>query len=293
MDFSLWIENAAYRSLTEEVSVTPKPGLVDLWDTGAHQDMDYRTFLVSAAAIAPYMGEMAELGRRRWRNAERIFEEARAAGTEAERSMFRATGGINTHKGAVFLLGILCMAAGMVYEKYGFLKKERIFLTAAGAAGPCLTKEMKRILSGTAETHGEKLLVQYGVTGIRGEVQKAFPSLRYYGMPALRKGEAESWGRNERNMYILLALMANVDDTNVLSRTGIQGLFYMRKRAERVLKKLDHPDRFQREMLIMNYEFMERNISPGGCADLLAATILTDEMEKAWGSCSRRRMAGF
>ena len=109
----------AYYALLEEVYTTPKPGLVDLYSCGAHTDMDVQTFERSAEALQPWFIRMAAQGYLLTCTREELFTQIRQTGIMAEKAMFQATGGVNTHKGMIFTLGIFCAAAGRCMKDYG------------------------------------------------------------------------------------------------------------------------------------------------------------------------------
>ncbi len=269
-------------ALIAEVSTTPKPGLVDRHDSGAHTDMCYDTFVTSTQAILPYLAEMASLGLT-WEepDCQGLFPAIRSVGIRAEAAMFQATGGVNTHKGMIFSIGTIAAAAALFYRRHGCFLAEEILLLAGRLCHEELERDFKRIDRQNPKTHGEVLYVRYGEKGIRGEAQKGFPSIRSCSMPAIRALKKTCTDDNQIYINTLLALMSHVDDTNVLIRSGAEALAYEKAEAGRIL---DLGGALTGEGMAAlteaNRDFIRRNISPGGCADLLAATIFLWNLEQ-------------
>ena len=299
---------AARKSLTDEVSATPKPGLVDRLDNGAHRDMCCETFLKSAEAVAPYIKTMAEQGIRFSRQTadeggneqelSLLFSRIRKTGLLAETAMFDATGGVNTHKGIIFSMGILAASAGFLFGQNGLKLPSLDLSELLSLAGKLCQKEIKEDFSALEQrrqqadaksgtenvhfSHGEKLYLAYGCRGIRGEASDGFPALSSVSIEAFSSalealGEQteisqEVW--NRACLQTLLSLMAQVEDTNVIHRGGMEAALYVREQAQKAL--LDGgavADGWQERLSSMNQDFIEKNISPGGCADLLALTV--------------------
>lgn len=262
-------------ALIAEVSATPKPGLVDRHDSGAHTDMCYDTFIASTHAITPYLTEMAGIGFA-WEQPDGVglFRAIRPVGVEAERAMFQATNGVNTHKGMIFSMGIIAASAGLSFRKCGSFCPEEILSLAGTLCREELEQDFLRIDVRNPRTHGEILYARHGNRGIRGEAQEGFPSIRTCSLPALRHCKETCADDNQAYLNTLLHLMSRVDDTNVLIRAGSVQLAYEKAEAQRILKLGGAETREGMDALIQaNTDFIHRNISPGGCADLLAVTI--------------------
>ena len=162
------VSAAALNALIAEVETTPKPGLVDLRDTGSHRDMDCETFRRSAVAVAPFLGEMAGLGYGWAGGLPDLFAAIRPVGVRAERSMFAATGGVNTHKGAIFSLGILAAASGHCRKRCGRFLPEIILSLSGDMVREAMEADFAAMSQRVPVTHGEKLFARYGCRGIRG-----------------------------------------------------------------------------------------------------------------------------
>lgn len=269
-----WIGKAAKTALLSEVSTTPKPGLVDIHDNGAHKDMCYHTFLQSTKAIVPYITEMAEIGSTFRGNPKDLFLTIRPVGIKAEQAMFQATKGVNTHKGLIFSLGILASASAWYYEKKHCFDAETILYLCRQMTYDVLEQDFTQIDKKKPVTHGEKLFVLYGERGIRGEVQSGFLSIRNISLPVMRQLFCFSYEKNQVYLHTLLTLMAHVNDTNVLIRTNMQTLQYVKEESKKILALGGGCTSQGIEAVqLLNQDFIHKNISPGGCADLLAATI--------------------
>ena len=264
------ISSFAMKALLYEVSATPKPGLVDRVGSGAHRDMDYFTFIDSTVSLHGTFYACTETGANFCGEPKELLKLLRPIGIDGEREMLKVTKGVNTHKGAIFSLGIICAAAGhLLTESHttedlcSYVKKMTVELV----------QELKNNLSQTA---GERLYHNFGVLGIRGEVSLGFPSVRKFGLPIMRKIHSEGiLSKNEMLIEILIRLLAHVTDSNVLSRAGLKGLELVQSSAE---KSIALGGVYTQEgwysIVAMDQLFIDENISPGGAADLLAVTAM-------------------
>ena len=264
-------------ALMEEIRATPKPGLVDLHDSGAHRDMDADTFFVSARTIAPFLGRMYGEGAAGAWEPGVLFSRIRSIGRAAETAMFAATGGVNTHKGAIFILGLLSAAAGELGRSGSVSSDAVLARCRALAAGP-LEEELAELASRPPRTHGERIYRSTGSAGIRGEAISGFPALRDVALPALRDQTQPDW--NRQLLYTLLRLITAVEDTTLLHRGGEAGLQWARQQASAFLAA--YPvltEKAMAELDQMNTAFIQRNLSPGGSADLLSAAVFLYRLE--------------
>lgn len=275
------IGTKAWQALLEEVYTTPKPGLVDTWSCGAHTDMDVHTFERSAEALRPYFIRMAEQGYTLQCSPKELFAEIRKTGILAEQAMYRATNGVNTHKGLIFTLGIFCAAAGRCAAAGGDATAHgntftitALFYMEQQMTAEILTEELRNINSTTAVSNGEKNLLQYGTFGIRGEALRGYPAVRNLALPTLMEGIRAKKDWNLIKLQTLMVLMSQVEDSNILSRHDQKTLRIVQSEADKFLKKggayvLDA----SYELCQMDASYITRNISAGGCADLLATGI--------------------
>ena len=258
------IGSLAAKSLLYEVCSTPKPGLVDRCNNGSHKDMDLFTFMASCSALQPYFVKCALTGLQTKEQAACVtFEAIRFWGKQAEQTMLQATNGINTHKGAIFTLGLLCAAAG----RSDTADPETLCLQVAA-----MTKGITKadFSAGEAHSTGEKLFSQYGITGIRGQAEAGFPALHEVGLPVLEAGLAQGLTLEEAGCAALLHLMCAITDTNLIARSDFATQQEVCEKIRMLLDADTFPCRSALEKL--DAEFTSANLSPGGSADLLAAT---------------------
>ncbi|KUZ35210.1 triphosphoribosyl-dephospho-CoA synthase MdcB [Burkholderia territorii] len=267
------IAELAERSLVLEIDTYPKPGLVSHVDTGSHADMDAATFARSAAVLRPYFAELAAAGAR-----DADMSVLRKIGLRAEHAMLAATGGVNTHRGAIFGLGLLCAAAGR--------------RTAPGAAGRTMTlgafvaqRWGTEILGGPRlpDSHGQRASRRYGVGGARREAADGFPTVYSVGLPALRRAQHRVPDDPEAaRVDACFALIAALDDTNLLHRGGQAGLDFARATARAFVARGGIRARDWRLRAVAAHRaFVARRLSPGGAADLLAMSVFVDAIEAA------------
>jgi triphosphoribosyl-dephospho-CoA synthase len=265
------IGDSAVNCLLMELETWPKPGLVSHVDNGSHDDMDADTFRSSAAAIRPYFQHLATaaadgcgMGR------------LRAIGMEAEAAMLAATSGVNTHRGAIFGLGLLCAAAG---ARAGGLIGSDLSL------GDVVSRLWGRsILDGPVvlHSHGSGARRQFRAGGARVEAKQGFPSVYRVGLPALRRAaHAVPDDAEAARVETCFALIASVEDTNLLHRGGLDGLRFARRSTRYFLDTGGVGRAGWRERARSVHEkFVARRLSPGGSADLLAMTLFVDAHER-------------
>lgn len=261
----------AHRSLLREVFLTPKPGLVDRRNTGAHRDMDVFTFLASARAIAPWFEVFFARGLADCTTpAEAFLPLIRPDGVACERDMLRATGGVNTHKGSIFAFGLLCAAAGRLIGQGRFLSREAL-CDEVGLICSGVLDELQR--NAGAATAGERLFRRYGLTGARGEAASGFATVRQHALPAFDRLCRDGAGERTALHGALLELLACNPDTNLVARGGLAGLAFIQARALRVRAAGGvRACGFRESMEAFDDAAIARNLSPGGSADLLAVT---------------------
>jgi triphosphoribosyl-dephospho-CoA synthase len=260
----------ATQALIAEAELTPKPGLVDQRGAGAHHDLSLALMRRSAKALEPFFGAMAHVSAGRSIDAG-LREDLAAIGRSAERTMYNVTLGTNTHKGAIWTLGLLVAAAARAEHQNA--------AEIASMAGAIARLPLRALPASI--THGDVARMRYGAVGARGEAWNGFPHVTGYGLPVLRERRRAGCSEEVSRLDALLAMMARLDDTCVLYRGGAEALFVVKSGAKAVLaaggyghasgrRRLHHLDR----------ELISRHISPGGSADLLAATILLDALAR-------------
>ena len=260
------IAQLAVQSLIDEVNTTPKPGLVDLRNSGSHQDMTPRHFYASAEALRPYFCECVQIGQQTAAfPAYETFALLRQAGIQAEKAMYQATGGVNTHKGAIYTMGVLCGSLGRLWTAENpIVNTASIIATAAAMVSESTRTDFQ---NATGITAGERCYLQYGIGGIRQEVANGLPSVCDVALPCYEKYLEDGLSQNDAGAFTLLHLISKVEDTNLYHRGGPNGAKWAAQAAADLLKKTSVTD-----ILPLDNAFIQKNLSPGGCADLLAIT---------------------
>lgn len=269
-----------------EVSCSPSPGLVDRFNSGAHTDMNFFTFIKSSSSIAGTFLHCAAAGFNHEEDPEHLLPVLRLLGKKGEADMLKATSGVNTHRGLLFVLGILCASAAYCTKQFGFVNVQNILGVAARICKDITTRELvplkqKQTLQGMSA--GERLFVIHDIKGIRGEIEEGLPSIRLQGLPRFREALDEGLSINDALLHTLVALMTVVQDTTVINRNGLSALAFMKDQAQEILDNggMLHPNG-KKSLEKLDRLFIEKRISPGGVADLLAATYflhaLTDEV---------------
>ncbi len=253
------IASAAVRSLLYEVCVTPKPGLVDCENNGSHRDMDLFHFLNSASVLQPYFYQCARIGMEK--DIDRL-PRLRFVGRQAEADMWKATDGVNTHKGAIFSLGLACAAAGSAKN----WSAPTILAECATLSKGICQSDFAAVSEETAASHGETLYAKYGLTGVRGQAEAGFPVVLHTGLPVLEQGL--ELGIHRAGAATLLHLLRDTTDTSFIARSDPSTLEQVQKELGALLEETPYPD--AETLRAWNQRFVAQNLSPGGCADLLA-----------------------
>lgn len=262
----------AVQALLYEVGISPKPGLVDRYNSGSHKDMDFFTFQSSAVSLYPYFRQCCQIGRQTAdAAATETFRQLRVPGQLAEGRMYGATGGINTHKGAIFSLGILCGALGRLDSEQW--KEPETVLRECAVMTEGLTKgDFHGLMPDNAVTAGQKLYLKYGITGVRGQAEAGFPAVWEIGLPKLEEGLNRGLSINDAACAALLAILADSVDTNLISRSNYE----TQQETSKFIACLLENDPFPGTEILteLDQNFREKNLSPGGSADLLAMTLM-------------------
>ena len=268
------IGRLATLALYHELSLAPKPGLVSFLDNGSHDDMDASTFMRSLFGLRTYFPAIAQAG------AEGApFETLERLGLQAEGRMMQATGGINTHRGAIFALGLLCAAAGRVVAQGASLD--------AGAVRGCLEEEWGGVLRARAaraahapaHSKGQRAARAHGLRSAGDEAAAGFPVLFDTALPALRAARSAGACAPAALVQALFATMAVLDDTNLVHRGGIEGLWFAQAEARNFLAGGGVLGTgWQGLAREVHGRFVERRLSPGGAADVIACAWWLDRL---------------
>lgn len=258
----------ATQAMLYEVCVTPKPGLVDRVNNGSHKDMDIYSFMASAAALWPYFEACVKIGRETASQpAPETLSALRWHGIQAECEMLRATGGVNTHKGAIYSMGLLCGALGRL-EQAQWTEPKTVLSEIAAMTEGSVEKELGGVTAETARTAGQRFYALYGIAGVRGEAEKGFPAVLTYGLPVLEAGLNQGKSHDEAGAAALLSLLAHTVDTNMIARGGMERQEEIRARIQAMLNESAYPSKEAIQKL--DESFVNDYLSPGGSADLLS-----------------------
>ncbi len=258
----------ALRSLHAELCLFPKPGLVSKVDSGSHHDMNAETFMRSLFSLRHYFRTMTQLGA-----ADVEFDALRRSGIEAEARMLQATGGVNTHRGAIFCIGLLCAGVGLVRARGLPLLPEIIRANLCQRWGAALLLHAQEPDDTLPHSHGTQVAVRYAVPGAREQAAHGWPAVFELALPRLRIHLQQGKPWEEAGVDTLFALMAHLHDSNVLYRTGWRGMRLVHQQAALFLQQggCANPA-WHKRALACHRLFVQHRISPGGAADLFAAT---------------------
>ena len=269
-EFADRLAELAVCALLTEVCITPKPGLVDRANCGAHEDMDIFTFVGSAASLFPCFRDIAMSTLTYDGNIGSLLSHLTPIGLRGEGRMFQATGGINTHKGAIFSLGILCAAAAFMAKQPGNRDEKALRNT-------CIAMAKDRTRDGDPEsdneTKGRMAYLQHGISGILGEAAAGFPNVFQTALPHLRKHLQSGSTIEDAGVAALLHLITTVDDTNIIARCGMEILREIQSGVKAEIAAFHCPQQYITYAQALDQRFIRQNISPGGSADLLAAAL--------------------
>ena len=265
-----WLAALVESALIDEATLSPKPGLVDMRGSGAHRDLDWALMTHSAQTLRPAFEAMALAGASIDAPLA-LRERIGLLGREGEAAMLQATGGVNTHRGAIWALGLLATAAA---------QEPRAWDAASVAARAAR-------LAGLADRHapartghkGERACADYGVGGAKGQARTGFPHVVEAALPALRQARAAGMREDHARVDALLAIMATLDDTCVLARGGAQALHAVQTGAACVRAAGGLATQAgRRAFSLLEKTMLARHVSSGGAADLLAAALFLDRL---------------
>ena len=268
------IGHLASMALQAELDTTPKPGLVDRNDNGAHRDMDHTLMQRSIQALHPYFVRLAQLG---FTDKQPCHDEIVNIGIEAEREMFKATGGVNTHKGALFSIGLAAVAlAGEAFSRitqaercgtmaYNDVNSKQIQSLSNSIAS------LARLFPDTNGTHGSKAKANNILKGALDNAREGYTQLFKAWLPFYIDRIAE--GDNYALHKTLLRIMCDLDDTNIVYRTSMETMQEVKTEARQMLDTSRNIVNFEAALQAMNTDYIHRNISPGGSADMLSLVV--------------------
>ncbi|AZF18413.1 triphosphoribosyl-dephospho-CoA synthase [Pseudomonas sp. R3-18-08] len=262
------LADMAVDALIDEADLSPKPALVDRRGNGAHRDLHLGLMHASALSLWPTFKAMAEAALEFGEVGLPLREALGRIGRDGEQAMLATTHGVNTHRGAIWALGLLTAAAA--------LEPRAIPLNAARLA------LLNDRYAPQSLSHGAQVAQRYGARGAREEAQLGFPSVVQRGLPQLHKSRQQGTGEQNARLDALLAIMTDLADTCVLYRAGLEGLQAMQRGAQAVLDAGGSASLAGRRQLhALDQQLLALNASPGGAADLLAACLFIDRLDGA------------
>ncbi len=277
--FAEQLADLAVDTLIDEADLSPKPALVDRRGSGAHSDLHLGLMHASALSLWPMFKAMAEAAQQFAEIGQPLREALGRIGREGEAAMLRTTNGVNTHRGAIWALGLLVTAAALEPNN---CSPAQLTLRAAKLA----LIEDRNVVAQLS--HGAQVAQRYGAMGAKEQAQLGFPAVMQKGLPQLQHSRASGSGEQNARLDALLAIMTTLADTCVLYRSGLEGLHAMQHGAQRVLDAGGSASLAGRRQLhALDQQLLQLNASPGGAADLLAACLFIDSLEPALGSESR------
>ena len=279
------ISRGAVRALHAELALEPKPGLVSYRDNGSHSDMNASTLFKSLFALRGFFGEVARAG---WQT--RPLAELQSLGLLAEARMLKSTGGINTHRGAIFSLGLLCAAGGLLAAQRSIFSAVRVREALLDQWGESLRSRAAQARRSSALcmgqpsdgqlSNGQRVAQRFQLRSAPEEAAEGFPTLFEVALPALQEAIALGMPPRAAKVHCLFATMAALDDTNVAHRGGREAMDFVKGQATGFIEsgsvwQLDWLNQARQ----IHAEFVERRLSPGGAADMLACACWVREME--------------
>jgi triphosphoribosyl-dephospho-CoA synthase len=264
------LADLAVQALVDEADLSPKPGLVDRRGSGAHSDLHLGLMHASAQSLWPAFAAMADAARREGRVSQALRETLGQLGRDGEAEMLRVTAGVNTHRGAIWALGLLSAAA---------MLESGASAGGIASSAAALARLNDPAAAHNPDSHGARVCRRYGVLGAREQAQYGFPAVIEHGLPQLLASRRAGAGEQNARLDALLAIMSSLTDTCVLHRAGLEGLTRMQAGARAVLEAGGAASLAgRRQLRLLDRDMLVLNASPGGAADLLAATLFLDRL---------------
>ncbi|WP_315324077.1 triphosphoribosyl-dephospho-CoA synthase CitG [Fusobacterium pseudoperiodonticum] len=266
------IATLATKALLYEVSISPKAGLVSRLSNGSHKDMNFYTFIDSSLALHNYFLNCFDYGQEKLFSCPDFFKDLREVGKVAEKEMYEATKGINTHKGTIFSMGILLAVLGVHLKENKEIDLKILSEKIKEMCKPLLN-ELED--ADNISTYGEKAYKEYHLTGARGLAISGYEIVLLDGINKL-KNFCKTLDFETACILLLFYYMSVLDDTNIVNRASITTLKEVQILSKELFeenKKTLEKENIKNSMSKLNDIFIEKNISAGGSADLLILTI--------------------
>lgn len=262
----------AIKALLKEVCLSPKPGLVDMYNNGSHRDMDFTTFIHSIQAVAGWFDKFYQYGVMSVGNQpEDFLANIRPIGIQCEQAMYFATHNVNTHKGGIFAFGLLLGVIGQLEQQKSILNYQTICNGVAQICQGIVNRELQQLNSQSSA--GEKLFQQYQLPGARGEAESGYATVRTISLPVYHDMIQTGFDEETALLQAMLHLLAYNQDTNLVARGGLEGLHFVQTAAKQLIRKggMRHKEG-RTDLSKLDQSLIKRYLSPGGTADLIAIT---------------------
>ncbi|MFK8243476.1 MULTISPECIES: triphosphoribosyl-dephospho-CoA synthase CitG [unclassified Facklamia] len=281
------ITSLATRAILYEVSLSPKPGLVDRFNNGAHNDMTFYHFIDSAFALQPHLENYLRIGyQQSTDDLSKLFNQLRHEGQLAEQSMFNVTGNVNTHKGLNFAFALILGSIGYYFKEYpdaNEIELNIIFDYVKQMAEPLVKQDFKGVTEINAKSYGEKLYAKYGILGPRGEAATGYAYLLKEILPYIDQRLEEQIDEETIYLEVLLKLMSNIEDGNLIHRGGIKQWEEIKLESANLFQKISNGADVHLLLNEYNEILVKRYLSPGGAADLLCVSIFLTHLKRCVG----------
>lgn len=256
----------AVRALYWEVKIYPKPGLVSFVDSGAHQDMNGETFLRSLFSLRHYFIRLIQMDRENL-----PFEQLKSWAIQSEQRMLKATRGVNTHRGAIFSLGLLCVSAARFIQSHQLFSPDEFHQQ--------LCADWQHVLAAhrpQSESHGQQVIAEYNVQGATEMARQGYAIL-FDVLNHFLNLYRDTKCLNQSGLFAYAYFLSQIDDTNILYRKGTDGLLFAKQKANKLLHikcaSMRHEYGLQ-----LHQEFSQAGLSPGGVGDLIASLIFVSQL---------------
>ncbi|WP_332604955.1 triphosphoribosyl-dephospho-CoA synthase [Acinetobacter sp. ESBL14] len=271
-----FLADMAVQALIDEVNLTPKPALVDQRGSGAHDDLNLELMELSAQCLFPMFKAMAEAAELHGDVCTALREDIGQLGRYGEHRMLQVTQGINTHRGAIWSMGLMVTSAALTLFNQNTCTVDVLCKTASE-----LARIEDRFIPKQQLTHGQRVRQKFGVNGAKQQAQQGFPVIRQYGLTQLHHSRIQGATESSARLDALLAMMGQLTDTCVIHRAGLDGLHQMQVGAQQVLA-LGGSSTLQGQQRLSQLEqdLLAIRASAGGAADLLATLLFLDGIEK-------------
>ncbi|WDF52047.1 triphosphoribosyl-dephospho-CoA synthase [Paenibacillus sp. KACC 21273] len=280
--YARWLGELAVTALKDEASLTPKPGLVDLHHNGSHQDMNIELMYNSAESLRSTFIQIAQSSYGNSAN-QSLREQLAWIGRHGEQHMLEVTKGVNTHRGAIWALGLLTGATSLwIAESYhpsaDVSSLDTISATQIADIAATIARYTDRYAPNSG-SHGTHVKRQYGAGGAKDEAERGFPHVIDIGLPALQQARHHGIAECSARLDSLLSIIAVLPDTCILYRGGQQALVQTQEHASAILAQGGtSTNKGWQALLAFDQWMVKHHFSPGGSADLLAATLYIDSI---------------